>query len=183
MLQRRKLDKLRDRAKTIATRRARSVRSTACVGLELEEILHLVELAVSPENYPILASIAEQIADYAARTPQKDGGFPDVHGFMDWTIQLHRGVSSLPTEIPKSWLTAWRDGYEAESGWDKLPWSPRPLNRCEDCRLTLPNVGPDGSFEGDRFQSCPACGGRRISGICFYDMRKFSLDGGKTDTF
>jgi hypothetical protein len=50
-------------------------------------------------------------------------------------------------------------------------------HRCEDCRLGLPNVGPGGSFDV-RFEKCPACGGERISSICYFDMRKFSLDGG-----
>jgi hypothetical protein len=99
---------------------------------------------------------------------------------VDWLFQLQDGISSLPSELPESWLKAWQRGYVHEFGSDKLPWSPHPFCRCEDCRLTLPNVGPDGTFKGNRFEVCPSCASSRISGICFFDMRYFSLDGGKT---
>lgn len=181
MLRQQKLDRLRERARVIASRRARAIRATLCVGLDLEQILLLVAKAVGVEDRPIFEAIIEQGKDYAARTPQESDGYPDLHGFVDWLIQLRHGITSLPDELPKSWLIAWRDGYVREFGWSKRPWSPHPFHRCEDCRLALPNVGPDGSFDGRRFQSCPACGGRRISWICFHDMRKFRLDGEKTD--
>ena len=178
----RKLDDLRDRARAIASRRARAIQATVCAGLDFEQIDDMVGRAVRPEDESILDAIAEQVEDYDARTRQRETGYPDLHGFLDWMLQLQDGISSLPAELPRAWLAAWRDGYIREFGWGKRPWSPNPFHRCEDCRLALPNVGPGGSLE-DRFEACPACGGQRISDVCFWDMRKFSLDGGKTTFF
>ncbi|HJZ94805.1 MAG TPA: hypothetical protein VKE40_28320 [Gemmataceae bacterium] len=182
MRHRRRLERLTERARAIESKRARSVRAKLCVGLDWDQILLQIAQAVRPEHVPIMEAIGSQLQDYSDRTPQRPG-FPDRHGFLDWIFGLQDGRWSLSEQLPEAWLTAWRDGYRKEWGFDKRPWSPRPFNRCEDCRLALPNVGPDGRFEGPGFPACPACGGQRISQICFYDMRKFSLDGGRTDFF
>jgi hypothetical protein len=180
--QKRKLDQLRDRARAIEAKRARAIRATLCVGLELEEILELVIKAIRDEYAPVMETVFHQIDDYDARTQPGKVGYKWQHGFIDWLVGLQDGIWSLPAELPEAWLVTWRDGYEPEFSWDKLPWTPRPHRRCEGCRLALPCVGANSKSGARDFEACPACGGTRISGICFYDMRKFTLDG-KTDFF
>jgi|GEM_PF-5556008 len=182
MRQRRRLARLTERARTIADKRARAVRATVCVGLDIQRVAEMALAVIRPAHYPIGEAIYNQVIDYDSRTPEKEGDYPNLHGFVDWVWGLPYGFWSLPEELPESWLAAWRHGYRKEFGFEKLPWSPRISNRCEDCRFGLPNVGPDGSFERS-FDACPVCGGQRISGRCYFDMRKFSLDGGRTAVF
>ena len=183
MRQKRKLNQLRDRAWAIESKRARAIRSTLCVGLEWEQVVTLVSKSIKSEHEPIVNTICEQIGDYTARTPPSNNGYQSVHGFVEWIEGLEDGRWSLPEELPEAWLATWRDGYEREFSWAKQPWSPRPHRRCEGCRLALPHVFEDSKSRVSSFNACPACGGTRISGVCFYDMRKFSLDGGKTDFY
>ena len=107
-----------------------------------------------------------------------------MHGFEEWAWGLQDGRWSLPEELPEAWLLAWRNGYVKHFGYEMRPWCPTPSSRCEDCRLALPPSDPEGrTGEAGGFKVCPACGGRRISHVCYFDMRKFSLDGGKTTFF
>jgi hypothetical protein len=137
--------------------------------------------ALRLEHEPIMTNIFEQIEDYAARGFRSSDGSTPVHGFVEWLWGLQDGRWSLPEELPEAWLLAWRNGYVPEWGYDKNPWCPQPSNRCEDCRLGLPCTGPDGrAGESGGFRTCPTCGGKRISQVCYFDMRLFSLDGGIT---
>jgi hypothetical protein len=184
MRHRRRLDRLRDRATTARTEKARAVRARVCVGLEIERVLELVEAAVRPEHGPILDAICRQAEDYEARGYRPPDGSVPVHGFLEWVWGLQDGWWSLPEELPEDWLLAWRNGYAPYRFHDKTPWCPRTSQRCEDCRLGLPCTGPDGRAGADGwFRACPACGGTRLSVNCLFDMRKFSFDGGKTTFF
>jgi hypothetical protein len=162
--------------------RAQTIRARLCIGLGPVEIFNLICAAIRPEHHPIMEAIWMQLPDYETRGRKGPDGLPAVHGFVDWIWGLEDGRWSLPEELPGTWLVAWRDGYKREWGGDKEPWCPHPFQRCEGCRLALPNVGPTGSLE-DEFTSCPACRSTTISSVCFFDMRKFSLDGGVTTFF
>ena len=54
MRHRRRLDRLRDRARAARTSRARAIRARLCVGLEPEEIMDLVVAAIRPEHLRVL---------------------------------------------------------------------------------------------------------------------------------
>jgi hypothetical protein len=111
MHHRRRLDRLRDRARKVQTEKARAVRARLCVGLGMEQVLELVIAAIRPEHEPILKALHDQIEDYAARGYRPPDGSNPVHGFVEWLWGLQDGLWSLPEELPEAWLLAWRNGY------------------------------------------------------------------------
>jgi hypothetical protein len=178
MRHRRRLDRLREQALRVAADRQRVIRMRACVGADIDQLCQLIARSIRPEDQPILEAIMDQMVDYSERArPHPDGTRP-WHGFVDWISSLVEGWGALPERLPTAFLTAWRDGYEREAGWDKSPLTPVATKRCEDCRLVLPNRDADGTF--GKFSACPACGGRRISGMNLFKPPTFSLDGGIT---
>jgi hypothetical protein len=152
------------------------------VGLGRQQVLELVCATLRAEHEPIVRAIFTQIEDYAARGFRPPDGSTPVHGFVNWLWGLQDGRWSLPEELPEDWLLAWRNGYAPYYFSDgRRPWCPHPWSRCEDCRMGLPCTDADGrAGEGGGFRACPVCEGRRISSVCFFDMRLFSLDGGIT---
>lgn len=127
MRHRRRLDKLRDRARQTRTERAWAIRSRVCVGLDPEQVLGLVMAAVRSEHRPIIEAIDRQTEDYHARGRRRPDGSPPAHGFLDWLCGLNDGRWSLPEELPEAWLAAWRDGYVPEWGVREVPLVPAPV--------------------------------------------------------
>jgi hypothetical protein len=141
--------KLLETTGELLSRKRKADAAIRLMGADLEEIVDALEAAVAPEDRPLLAEIDRQIEDYGERQPDR------MHGFLEWVLLLHKGSRSLPERIPADLLRTWRDGYSERWGFDGSPRSLSASWRCEDCKMALPNAGPNGTlFPSD----CPVCG-------------------------
>jgi predicted RNA-binding Zn-ribbon protein involved in translation (DUF1610 family) len=123
---------------------------TRLKGASLEAIADAVEQAVAEEEWPILAEIDRQAAEYHEARPD------DLHGFGEWLLLLQAGGATLPDRLPRAVLLAWRDSYKPHWGLAGKPWVPMPFWRCVDCLMVLPHG------EAGWGRRCPVCGGGRI---------------------
>jgi hypothetical protein len=125
------------------------VRTRHCHGVELSELITLVEQSVPAEGSEAFDAILTQIEEFATRSDRP-------HGFVEWLCGLQEGWADLPETIPLSVLLAWRNGYTNHPA----DGTPIPIRRCEVCRMALPNCAEDGS--GNCIAPCPVCGSSRI---------------------
>jgi len=135
----------------------RAIRPRYLKGKSADDVVDLLAKAIAPEDEPIMEEISNQIEEYAACPPYEFNGVvkPNVHGVMQWLLNVCDGNAPLPTRIPRDLLLAYKIGYE------RHPHStPVPIVLCLDCDMVLPNCTVEGALPW--ISPCPVCGSSRI---------------------
>lgn len=115
----------------------------------MQACLNAIVDATATADMPILEEIYRHAEHYAEAWPL------DNHGITIWLVLLSNGQASLPDQLPRRVLEAWRDAYEPSFDLDGRPWCPRPFWLCQSCKMALPHL-PGWS------EHCPVCGSSEV---------------------